>query len=57
MHPGNAATIYSILGLGFMGVGQYARARELHEQHRAICEALGDTNGVGDACNNLGVVL
>ena len=54
VHPGNAGTIYSILGLGFDSVGEYARAREMHEQRRAICEALGDRAGVAAACGNLG---
>ena len=35
-------------------MGDYGRARELHEQHRAICEALGDRAGVAAACGNLG---
>ena len=51
---GVAGKIHSILGLGFESVGQYARARELHEQHRAMCEALGDRAGVATACGNLG---
>ena len=54
VHPGNAGTIYSILGHGFKGTGEYARAREMHEQDRAICEALGDRAGVARACGNLG---
>ena len=29
------------------------RASEMHEQHRAICEALGDRAGVSGACCNL----
>ena len=31
------------------------RARELHEQHRAMAEALGDRAGVARACGNLGI--
>ena len=54
VHPGNARTIYSILGHGFERTGEYARARELHEQHRAMAEALGDRVGVAKACGNLG---
>ena len=34
--------------------GNYGRARELHEQHKAIYEALGDRAGVVAACGNLG---
>ena len=52
--PGLAGKIHGILGLGFRNVGEYARAREMHEQHRAICEALGDRAGVARACGNLG---
>ena len=32
----------------------FRRARELHEQHRAMEEALGDRAGVAEACGNLG---
>jgi hypothetical protein len=47
---------YSCSGLGncFFSTGDYARARELHEQDRAIAEALGDRAGVATACDNLG---
>jgi hypothetical protein len=30
------------------------RAREMHEQDKALCEALGDRAGVATACGNLG---
>ena len=52
--PGRAGATHGILGLGFQGVGQYARAREMYEQDRAICEALGDRAGVASACSALG---
>ena len=53
--PGLASMIHSVLGNGYLGTGDYARARELHEQARAICEALGDRAGVAKACCNLGL--
>ena len=53
--PGLAGKIHSVLGHGFHNVGDYGRAREMHEQDRAICEALGDRAGVARACANLGV--
>ena len=54
MHPDNAGSIYGWLGNGFLNTGDYGRARELHEQHKAISEALGDHAGVATACANLG---
>jgi len=33
---------------------QYARALELHAEHKAISEELGDRKGVAAACGNLG---
>ena len=54
VHPDNAGSIYGWLGNGFLNTGDYGRARELHEQGRAICEALGDRAGVAAACGNLG---
>ena len=54
MLPDNAGSIYGWLGNGFLSTGDYGRARELHEQCRAICEALGDRAGVAGACANLG---
>ena len=53
--PGLAGKIHGILGLGFENTGDYGRARELHEQCRAIFEALGDRAGVARACGNLGI--
>ena len=32
----------------------YKRAQEMHEQHKTLCEALGDRAGVATACANLG---
>ena len=52
--PKNASSIYLWLGNGFMHVGEYARARELHEQHKAMAEELGDRRGVARACSGLG---
>ena len=40
--PAATSAILSTLGLAFEATGEYARARELHEQCRALCEALGD---------------
>jgi hypothetical protein len=53
VHPGNAGSIYGWLGNAFCETGDYGRARELHEQQRALCEALGDRAGVAAACGNL----
>ena len=53
--PGLAGKIHGILGIGFESTGDYGRAREMHEQHRAICEALGGRAGVARACANLGL--
>jgi tetratricopeptide (TPR) repeat protein len=47
-HP-NAAAIYNNLGNCFESLGQYAKAVELHEQHRAIAEEDGDRAGQGTA--------
>ena len=52
--PGLASNIHSVLGNGYFSTGDYGRAREMHEQHRAISEALGDRAGVASACGNLG---
>ena len=43
------------LGLCYYSTGDYGRAREQHEQHRAMCEALGYRAGVARACGNLGL--
>ena len=56
-HPEVAGAIHGALGLGFFGVGEYARAIALHEEHKAMAEALGDRAGVAAACNNLGLTL
>jgi len=42
------------LGNCYFSTGDYGRARGLHEQHRAMAEALGDRAGVARACSNLG---
>ncbi len=44
-HPRVVGTIHSMLGLGFMGVGQYARALAMHAEDKASSEALGETPG------------
>ena len=54
-NPGLAGAILNALGLGFRNVGDYGRARELHEQDRAMAEARGDRAGVARACGNLGL--
>jgi tetratricopeptide (TPR) repeat protein len=54
-NSGKAGAIHRVLGLGFHGVGQYARALALHVEHKAIAEELGDRAGVATACNNLGL--
>jgi tetratricopeptide (TPR) repeat protein len=56
-HPGLAGKIQGLLGLGFRNMRQYTRALALHEQHRAMEEALGDRAGVATACGNLGICL
>jgi len=48
------ARAYGDLGNCCLNTGDYGRARELHEQHRAMSEALGDRAGVARACCNLG---
>ena len=53
--PGLVGNIHSVLGNGYYGTGDYGRAREMHEQHRALCEALGDRAGLARACGNLGL--
>ena len=45
------------LGNCYHRTGDYGRAREMYEQDRAICEALGDRKGVATACGNLGVCM
>ena len=52
MHPDNAGSIYGWLGNGYSNTGDYERARELHEQHKAMVEALGDRAGVASACGS-----
>jgi len=54
VQPHLAGAIHGVLGVGLDGVGQYARALELHAEHRAMAEALGDRAGVATACGNLG---
>ena len=49
-----AAAVHCMLGRAFQVLGKYARAREMHEKHKAICEALGDRAGVAKAWCNLG---
>ena len=53
--PGLAGKIHGALGHAFHETGDYGRARELHEQARAMAEALGDRAGVAKACGNLGL--
>ena len=48
------ATACGNLGNCYEITGDYGRARELHEQRRAMAEALGDRAGVATACGNLG---
>ena len=48
------ATACGNLGNCYDSTGDYGRARELHEQARALCEALGDRAGVATVCGNLG---
>ena len=52
--PGLAGKIHGILAFGLEKTEDYGRARELYEQQRVICEALGDRAGVARACGNLG---
>jgi tetratricopeptide (TPR) repeat protein len=49
-----AGAILNMLGIAFKETGDYEQARELHEQHKAMAEALGDRAGVATACGNLG---
>ena len=53
-NPTLAGKINSVVGNGFQETGDYGRARELHEKHRAVCEELGDRAGLAAACGNLG---
>jgi len=50
-----AAAMHGALGDAFHGLGKYARAREIHEKHKAMAEALGDRAGVATACGSLGI--
>ncbi len=51
---GLADSIHGVLGRGFEGVGQYARALALHAEFKAIEEEeLGDLTGVVTACWNI----
>ena len=43
--PGLAGAIHGILGLGFDNVGEYARAREMHEQRSAGATPFADARG------------
>ena len=52
--PGLAGNILTALGVGYGRTWEYTRACEMHEQDRAMCEALGDRAGVAAACGNLG---
>ena len=52
---GTAGWILNLLGLCHYHTGGFARACELHEEHRAIWEALGDRANVAAACGNLGL--
>ena len=51
---GIAGLIIGDLGNGFYCTGDYARAREMHQQHKAMAEQLGDRAGIMRACCNLG---
>ena len=44
----------SMVELDSLATCRTRRAREMHEQDQAICEALGDRAGVAGACGNLG---
>ena len=48
-HPAMAGAIHGALGRGFAGVGQYARALELHAEDRSMSQELGDRAGVVEA--------
>ena len=48
-----AEEMHGMLGNAFHGLGKYARAREMHEKHKAMAEALGDRAGVAKACGIL----
>jgi tetratricopeptide (TPR) repeat protein len=54
-NPAAAGCILNVLGLCHYRTGDFARACELHEEHRAIWEALGDSAQAGKACGNLGI--
>jgi len=55
-NPEAAGAVLNVLGLGFCETGQYARAREMHEQAKAIAEEAGDRAGVAQSCGNLGSI-
>ena len=46
--------ILNLFALCHYRTGGYGRACELHEEHRAVCEGLGDRTGVAQVCGNLG---
>jgi len=53
--PPAALKIFKLFGLCYESTEDYARARELHEQARAMAEALGDQAGVATECEHLGL--
>jgi len=50
-----AGMMYGVVGQGFAGVGQHARALEMHEEAAAAFDELGDRAGMAVACGNLGI--
>ena len=42
------------LGKCYYSTGDCGRAREMHEQHNALAEELGEREGEARACGNLG---
>jgi len=53
--PGTASRVLGVLGRAFKATGQYARAKSLLEESKAIAEELGDLTGLAVVCANLGV--
>jgi len=50
---GTKSEILNMLGICYYKTGDYGRAREMHEQDKAICEAMGGRR-MARACCNLG---
>ncbi|MDX1995607.1 MAG: tetratricopeptide repeat protein [bacterium] len=55
-HHASLAELKQKLGQAYFGLGEFARAEELHEESRALYQSLDDLAGVARALNQLGDV-